>query len=136
MKGKAMDPNDNPLYRAAIAARERAMALYSGFRVGAALECADGTIVSGCNIESASYGLTICAERTAIFKALSEGEKKFGRILVVADTKELTAPCGACRQVLWDFAPQIEVIIANLDGDQKTFQMKDLFPNPFGSHLF
>jgi len=131
-----MNNGDNPLYRAAVAAREKALALYSGFRVGAALQCEDGTIFTGCNIESASYGLTICAERTALFKALSDGEKTFSRILVVADTKELTAPCGACRQVLWDFAPKIEVTIANLEGDQKTFQMKDLFPNPFGSHLF
>jgi cytidine deaminase len=131
-----MNNGDNPLYRAAVAAREKALALYSGFRVGAALQCEDGTIFTGCNIESASYGLTICAERTALFKALSDGEKTFSRILVVADTKELTAPCGACRQVLWDFAPKIEVTIANLEGDQKTFQMKELFPNPFGSHLF
>ena len=131
-----MNNSANPLYREAVAAREKALALYSGFRVGAALQCEDGTIFTGCNIESASYGLTICAERTALFKALSDGKKTFSRILVVADTRELTAPCGACRQVLWDFAPRIEVTIANLEGDQKTFQMKDLFPNPFGSHLF
>jgi cytidine deaminase len=131
-----MDKSNNPLFGEAVAARDRAMAPYSGFRVGAALLCEDGSMFTGCNIESSSYGLTICAERTAIFKALSEGKKKFSRILVVADTKKLTAPCGACRQVLWDFAPGIEVTIANLEGENKSFQMKDLFPNPFGSHLF
>jgi len=131
-----MDNADHPLYEAAISAREKALARYSGFRVGAAVECEDGALVAGCNIESASYGLTICAERTALFKALSEGKRKFTRIMVVADTEELTAPCGACRQVLWDFAPQAEVTIRNLKGKQKTFTMQELFPNPFGSHLF
>ncbi len=130
-----MENVDSALYQAAVASREKALALYSQFRVGAALQCTDGTIFTGCNIESASYGLTICAERTALFKALSDGQHKFSRILVVADTQELTPPCGACRQVLWDFAPQIEVVIANLSGDAKIFRMTDLFPNPFGSHL-
>lgn len=136
MKGSEMNITSTPLYRSAVSAREKAIAPYSGFRVGAALQCKDGTIVTGCNIESASYGLTICAERTALFKALSEGKHRFTRIVVVADTKELTAPCGACRQVLWDFAPEIEVIIANMEGDHKALLLKELFPNPFGSHLF
>jgi len=111
------------------------MALYSGFKVGAALECKDGTLVTGCNIESSSYGLTICAERNALFKAISEGKREFTRMLIVADTNQLTPPCGACRQVLWDFAPRIEIIIANLEGKQMAFSMTDLLPHPFGSHL-
>lgn len=123
------------LYPAALSARERAMALYSGFKVGAALQCKDGTLVAGCNIESSSYGLTICAERNALFKAISEGKQEFTRMLIVADTDQLTPPCGACRQVLWDFAPRMEIIIANLDGKQMSFSMTDLFPHPFGSHL-
>ena len=123
------------LYQTALSARELAMALYSGFKVGAALECADGTLVTGCNIESSSYGLTICAERNALFKAISEGKREFTRMLIVADTGELTPPCGACRQVLWDFAPRIEIIIANLHGKQMSFLMTDLLPHPFGSHL-
>jgi cytidine deaminase len=125
----------DPLYQAALSARERAMALYSGFKVGAALLCKDGTVVTGCNIESSSYGLTICAERTALFKALSDGKREFTRMLIVADTDQLTPPCGACRQILWDFAPHVEIIIANLNGKQMGFSMSDLLPNPFGSHL-
>ena len=124
-----------PLYQAALSARERAMALYSGFKVGAALQCKDGTLVTGCNIESSSYGLTICAERNALFKAISDGKREFTRMLIVADTDQLTPPCGACRQILWDFAPHIEIIIANLDGKRMSFSMADLLPNPFGSHL-
>jgi cytidine deaminase len=126
----------DPLYCAAVSAREKALPLYSGFKVGAALECEDGTLFHGCNIESSSYGLTICAERTAIFKALSDGKKKFTRMVIVADTQDLTAPCGACRQVLWDFAPQIRIVLANLEGKHLDFSMKDLLPHPFGNHLF
>ena len=124
------------LYRAAVSAREKAIAPYSGFQVGAALQCEDGTLVTGCNVEISSYGLTICAERTAIFKALSEGKRQFTRMVIVADTEELTAPCGTCRQVLWDFAPHLEVTIANLEGKQKSLSLQELFPYPFGSHLF
>ena len=128
--------SDDRLFQAACQAREKALALYSHFRVGAALLCADGSICEGCNIESSSYGLTICAERTAMFKALSEGQREFSRLMVVADTGELTAPCGACRQVLWDFAPGLEITIANLGGKQITFPLQDLLPHPFGNHLF
>jgi cytidine deaminase len=130
-----MMSGSDPLYAAALSARERAMALYSGFKVGAALQCKDGTVVAGCNIESSSYGLTICAERNAIFKAISEGKREFTRMLIVADTSQPTPPCGACRQILWDFAPGIEIIIANLEGKQMVFSMPDLLPHPFGSHL-
>jgi cytidine deaminase len=125
----------DPLYQAAFSARERAMALYSGFKVGAALLCKDGTVVTGCNIESSSYGLTICAERNALFKAISDGKREFTRMLIVADTEQLTPPCGACRQILWDFAPRVEIIISNLNGKQMSFSMADLLPHPFGSHL-
>jgi cytidine deaminase len=127
---------DDALYQAACQAREKSLALYSHFKVGAALCCSDGMIFSGCNIESSSYGLTLCAERTALFKALSEGQREFERIHIVADTGKLTPPCGACRQLLWDFAPNIELIISNLEGESRTFKLQDLLPHPFGSHLF
>jgi cytidine deaminase len=101
------------LVAAARRAREHAHAAYSTFKVGAALETADGQVFTGCNIENATYGLTICAERVAIFKAISEGHRAFTRIAVVADTTAPTPPCGACRQILWEFAGDIEVILAN-----------------------
>ena len=115
--------------------RERAIATYSGFKVGAALETADGTIVAGCNIENASYGLTICAERVAMFKALSEGHRTFTRIAVVADTAEPTPPCGACRQILWEFGPDLEVILANLTEVTGHHRMADLLPLAFDGRL-
>ena len=127
---------DDPLYQAALVAREKALALYSEFQVGAALQCEDGTMFTGCNIESSSYGLTICAERTALFKALSEGKRKFTRMTIVADTEELAAPCGACRQVLWDFAPHLQITVANLEGKRMSFSLRELLPHPFGNHLF
>lgn len=119
------------LVAAAREARERAVATYSGFRVGAALEAADGTVITGCNIENASYGLTICAERVAMFKALSDGHRAFVRIAVVADTEAPTSPCGACRQVLWEFGPDLEVILANLTAITATHRMVDLLPHAF-----
>jgi cytidine deaminase len=120
---------------AARRARRNARADYSGFRVGAALETADGTIITGCNIENASYGLTLCAERVAMFKAISEGHKKFRRIAVVADTASPTPPCGPCRQILWEFAGDIEVVMANLRRETARLQMKDLLPLPFDRSL-
>ena len=123
------------LVAAAREARERAVATYSDFRVGAALETADGTIVTGCNIENASYGLTICAERVAMFKALSEGHRTFVRIAVVADTDSPTSPCGACRQVLWEFGPDLEVILANLQEVTGRHRMADLLPHAFSGRL-
>ena len=123
------------LVAAARSARERALADYSGFKVGAALEAADGSIVTGCNIENATYGLTVCAERVAIFKALSEGHREFRRIVVVADTQAPTPPCGACRQILWEFAGDIEIVLANLERVAGTHRLSDLLPHPFDRRL-
>jgi cytidine deaminase len=123
------------LVAAARAAREHAVADFSHFKVGAALETATGEIVTGCNIENASYGLTICAERVAIFKALSDGTRAFTRIVVVADTPAPTPPCGACRQIIWEFCGDIPVVLANLTEVKATLQMKDLLPLPFDKSL-
>ena len=119
------------LVTAARAAREHAVADFSGFKVGAALETGDGHVITGCNIENASYGLTICAERVAIFKALSEGHRRFTRIVVVADTNSPTPPCGACRQIIWEFCGDVEVVLANLREVTATLMMKQLLPLPF-----
>ena len=119
------------LLDAARRARERAQARYSQFAVGAAIETSDGTIVDGCNVESAMYGLSLCAERVAVFKAISEGASKFVRIAVAADTDVLTPPCGSCRQILWEFCGDIEVTLINPRGKSETFRMKDIFPRPF-----
>jgi cytidine deaminase len=123
------------LLAAARAAFDRAIAPYSHFKVGAAIETTSGDIISGCNIENASYGLTICAERVAIFKALSEGHRDFRRVVVVADTPSPTPPCGACRQILWEFAGDVEVVLANLSGVQATHRMGDLLPAAFDSRF-
>jgi cytidine deaminase len=123
------------LVAAARAAREHAVADFSGFKVGAALATSDGRIITGCNIENASYGLTICAERVAIFKALSEGHRQFAQIVVVADTASPTPPCGACRQIIWEFCGDIPVILANLREVTATLRMKDLLPLPFDKGL-
>lgn len=131
-----MASTDEALIIAARQARERAKAKYSKFRVGSALLCSDGRVFTGCNIESSSYCLTICSERVALFKALSEGADTFTRIVVVADTGELTAPCGACRQLMWDYCGDLEVLLTNLAGKSRTFRLAQLFPEPFGDHLF
>jgi len=123
------------LIQAAREARDRAIAPYSRFKVGAALELAGGTIVAGCNIENATYGLTICAERVAIFKALSEGHRDFLRIAIVADTVQPTPPCGACRQVLWEFAGNLEIVLANLEHETGRHRLADLLPLPFDQRL-
>jgi cytidine deaminase len=109
------------------------VAPFSGFQVGAALETEDGTVVTGCNIENASYGLTMCAERVAVFKAVSEGHRRFHRIAVVADTPVPTPPCGACRQILWEYAGDIQVVLANLEGETGRYRLKRLLPLPFDS---
>jgi cytidine deaminase len=119
------------LVRAARTARRHARAPFSGFKVGAALETADGTIVTGCNIENASYGLTMCAERVAMFKALSEGHRRFRRIAIAADAATPTPPCGACRQILWEYGGDLEVILANTRRETGRHQMRDLLPHAF-----
>jgi cytidine deaminase len=119
------------LIEAAKQARENAHAPYSNFRVGAALRSTSGRIFGGCNVENATYGLTMCAERVAIFKAVSEGERGFSAIAVVTDTEMLTPPCGACRQLIWEFCGDIPVNMANLKGKIEVIQMKELFPRPF-----
>lgn len=119
------------LIEAAAHARDGALAHFSKFRVGAALETADGAIYTGCNIESATYGLTMCAERVAIWKALSEGVRQFTRIAVVADTGRLTPPCGSCRQIIWEFCGDVPVVLANLSGEAETLHMSELLPRPF-----
>ena len=124
-----------PLVIAAVAAREKAFAPYSGFKVGAALLAEDGTVVSGCNVESASYGLTICAERVAIVKGVSEGRTRFKCVAVVADTDDLTPPCGACRQLLWEFAPDATVVLSNLAGKTETLTVRELLPRGFDARL-
>jgi cytidine deaminase len=119
------------LVESALAARNNAHAPYSRFLVGAALEAEDGRVFCGCNVENATYGLSVCAERVAVFKAISEGARKFRRVAVAADTDVLTPPCGACRQILWEFCGNIEVTLTNLNGKTETFHLKDLFPRPF-----
>ena len=119
------------LSKSALDAREHAHAPFSKFRVGAALEDSSGRVHTGCNVENATYGLTLCAERVAVFKAISEGARKFQRIAVAADTDRLTPPCGACRQILWEFCGDIEVILVNPRGASETLRMRDLFPRPF-----
>jgi cytidine deaminase len=121
----------DPLIRAALDARAHAHAPFSNFAVGAALEDDSGRIFTGCNVENATYGLTVCAERVAVFKAISEGSRKFRRIAIAADTPTLTPPCGACRQILWEFCRDIPVILVNLQGKTETLPLSSLFPRPF-----
>jgi len=121
----------NALIAAALAVRENAFAPFSKFKVGAAVEDADGEIHTGCNVENATYGLTMCAERVAVFKAISEGARQFRRIAVAADTEVLVPPCGACRQILWEFCGDIEIVLVNPRGKIETWRLKELFPRPF-----
>lgn len=121
----------DPLVQAALAVRANAFAPFSRFQVGAAVEDSDGRIYTGCNVENATYGLTICAERVAIFKAISEGARAFRRVAIAADTDVLTPPCGACRQILWEFCGDVAIVLTNLRGKTETYQLKELFPKPF-----
>jgi cytidine deaminase len=123
------------LLEAARTARMHAHAPFSHFLVGAALESADGDIITGCNVENATYGLTICAERVAMFKAFSEGLRQFTRIAVVADTVAPTAPCGACRQILWELGGDLEIILGNLTTETGRHRLRELFPLPFDARL-
>src|SRR5271165_4322559 len=117
----------DPLLAAALSARAHAFAPFSKFQVGAAIEDAHGGIHTGCNVENATYGLTICAERVAVFKAISEGVRQFGRVAVAADTDNLTPPCGACRQILWEFCGDVEIVMANLSGKSESLRLGVLF---------
>ena len=119
------------LIQAAIKAREQARAPFSNFKVGAAIEDESGQVFTGCNIENATYGLTICAERVAVFKAISEGATKFKHMAVVTDTDLLTPPCGACRQILWEFCGDTGLTLANLAGRVEIMSLKEIFPRPF-----
>jgi len=124
-------PDLDELVRLARAARHRALAPYSGFKVGAALLTDSGQVVTGCNVESATYGLTMCAERVAMFKAISEGQRKFVAVAVVADSSRVSAPCGACRQVLWELGGDLWVRLADLKGRSRTLRLAELLPLPF-----
>ncbi len=120
------------LIKEAEKARKRAYTPYSKFKVGAAVLCDDGKIFTGCNIENASFGMSVCAERVAIFKAVSEGSTKFEAIAVIGDTDKPCSPCGACRQVISEFGEDIPLIMANLKGDVKIKKIGDLLPEAFG----
>lgn len=123
--------SETDLIETARRAREQAIVPFSAFRVGAALQSDDGSVYTGCNIENASYGLTMCAERVAIWKALSEGARRFTQLAIVADSETPTPPCGACRQIIWEFCGDIPVVLANLAGETIVIQMSELFPRPF-----
>ena len=125
------EPDLAELSRLARRARRLAFAPFSRFKVGAALRTRTGEVVTGCNVENASYGLTLCAERVAVFKAVSEGMRRFDAIAVVADSKRLTPPCGPCRQILWEFCGDIELTLVNPRGKIETIRLKDIFPRPF-----
>ncbi len=119
------------LLHQAAAARQRALAPYSHFRVGAAVRAKDGRIFTGCNIENATYGLTVCAERVALWKALSEGARDFDAVAVVTDTRVLTPPCGACRQLLWEYCGDVDLYLHSLQGLDQHYRLSELFPFPF-----
>jgi len=127
--------DDAALVAAAIDAREHARARFSGFKVGAALETDAGLVITGCNVENATYGLTMCAERVALYKALSEGQNVFTRMAVVADTDDPTPPCGSCRQLLWEYCGDIEVVLANLSEVKRRMRLSELLPLPFDARL-
>lgn len=127
--------DDAALVAAAVDAREHARARFSGFKVGAALETPKGEVITGCNIENATYGLTMCAERVALYKALSDGRDIFTRIAVVADTEDPTPPCGSCRQLLWEYCGDIEVILSNLTEVKRRLRLSQLLPLPFDARL-
>ena len=123
---------ERELVQKALEMRERAYAPYSHFRVGAALECEDGSVYGGCNIENAAYGPTNCAERTAVVKAVSEGQRRFVRIAIAGDSNELCWPCGTCRQVLREFAPDLTVLVSDREGNYEVHSLRELLPHSFG----
>lgn len=126
---------DRELINMAKQAAKNAYAPYSRFQVGAALECADGTVYCGCNVENAALGSTICAERCAALKAVSEGKRRFRRIAVWADSKDYCMPCGACRQFLAEFSPQMEVLCSRSDGRYTSHRLDQLLPYCFTGEM-
>jgi cytidine deaminase len=130
-----LSDSGNQLIEAATAARLKSLAPFSNFLVGAVLRTKDGKVYTGCNVESASYGLTVCAERVAIWKALSEGERDFTDLVVVADTESLTPPCGTCRQIIWEFAKHARIVLANLNGQSEEVSIRDLLPRAFDARF-
>ena len=130
-----MSDSDTDLIKAATDARLRSVAPFSNFLVGAALQTKAGRIFTGCNVESASYGLTVCAERVAIWKALSEGERDFTDLVIVADTEQLTPPCGTCRQIIWEFCKHAKIVLANLRGQSEEVDIRDLLPKAFDARF-
>jgi len=130
-----LNESDEQLVATATGARERSVAPFSNFKVGAALQTKAGKVFTGCNIESASYGLTVCAERVAIWKALSEGERDFTDLVIVADTETLTPPCGTCRQIIWEFAKHAKIVLANLRGQREEVHIIDLLPRAFDARF-
>jgi cytidine deaminase len=127
--------NASDLIAAARSARRHARAPFSGFKVGAALETDTGDVITGCNVENATYGLTMCAERVALYKALSDGREVFTRIAIVADTDDTTPPCGSCRQLLWEYCGDIEIVLANLSEVKRRMRLSQLLPLPFDARL-
>ena len=123
------------LIEVATRARTQSVAPFSNFLVGAAVRTENGKVYTGCNVESASYGLTVCAERVAIWKALSEGERQFTELAVVADTESLTPPCGTCRQIIWEFCKHSTIVLANLKGESEIVSIKDLLPRAFDARF-
>ena len=123
------------LVETAKTARLRSIAPFSNFFVGAAVKTEGGKVYTGCNVESASYGLTVCAERVAIWKALSEGERQFTELAIVADTGTLTPPCGTCRQIIWEFCKNATIVLANLHGETQTVSIRELLPRAFDARF-
>jgi len=130
-----LSETENGLIEIATAARLKSVAPFSNFLVGAALRTSDGKIFTGSNVESASYGLTVCAERVAIWKALSEGERDFIELVIVADTEQLTPPCGTCRQIIWEFCKNAKIVLANLQGEREELTIKELLPRAFDARF-
>ena len=129
-----MSETDN-LIRIATEARSCSLAPFSNFLVGAALRTEAGKVFTGCNIESASYGLTVCAERVAIWKALSECERDFSDLVIVVDTKQLTPPCGTCRQIIWEYCKHARITLANLKGESEVVDIRELLPKAFDARF-
>ena len=131
--GRKMRMTDQELVERAFSMLEQAYCPYSGFPVGAALECDDGTVYTGCNVENAAYGSTICAERTALVKAVSEGKRSFVRLAIAGNSEDCCWPCGACRQMLYEFAPELKVLAARKDHSYEETTLSELLPHGFGA---